>query len=97
MVGPLIEARLVSMRRSQADLVRELERAGAAVSKQSVSNWVSGKTRPDDSHMHVLFAVLVIPLDEQPSWWAARAGREIVAPVALEDRETVIDDTPCSP
>jgi hypothetical protein len=94
MVGPLIETRLHAMQRTQADLVRALQRLGAHVTKQSVSSWMSGKTRPSDGHMHLLFDALVIPVEEQPGWWAARAGRDVVTPVALEDQTTECDTPP---
>lgn len=73
-MGRLIGDRLKALRQEPSDLVRELERVGTAVSRQSVHNWITGKTRPSRAHLLALFDVFLIPIEEQAAWQRASAA-----------------------
>lgn len=72
-LGVLITERLTAMGRTQADLRSELKRVGVELTRQSIHNWTINATSPEAGHMLALFKVFIIPVDEQPEWWEAKA------------------------
>lgn len=82
-LGELIRHRLAEMDgRSQADLRRALERAGARVKRQSVHAWLADRARPGTAHMLALLDVLLIPESERRAWLEAQA---VPIPRGMED------------
>jgi hypothetical protein len=70
----LIAERLKEIGQEPADLRRELARAGARVSRQSVHAWLTGKARPSQSHLIAIIDVMLIPLERQRLWHEAAAA-----------------------
>ena len=77
-IGELIRGRLEAMGRQPSDLVRELDRVGAGVTRQSVHAWLHGEARPRMRHVLALWDVLSIAPEDRDEWLAALASpREV--------------------
>lgn len=76
-LGDLIRARLAQLGRSVADLVAEMERAGAKVHRQSVYQWLSGGPI-SERNFHALVSVLDVPTAERRAWAEAAGYRDVL-------------------
>lgn len=72
-IGQLILGRLEAMGRTQADLVRELDRIGTQVTRQSVNQWCTNKAKPELGHMLALWQALGVAPDDRQTWLDAMA------------------------